>query len=95
MLNSATGALTPGCTPTNGTSCASLSDPIKVPGGYKAAIQEDVQAGQRAGVTGTPAFFINGRFVNGSVSESQFEEIINSELAALKNKTDRADLATR
>lgn len=62
---------------------------------YKAAIQEDVQAGQRAGVTGTPAFFINGRFVNGSVPESQFEEIINSELAALKNKTDRADLATR
>jgi len=34
MLNSSTGALTPGCTPTaNGTNCASLSDPIKVPGG--------------------------------------------------------------
>lgn len=34
MLNSSTGQLTPGCTPTaNGTNCASLSDPIKVPGG--------------------------------------------------------------
>ena len=62
---------------------------------YQAAIHEDVEAGQGAGVTGTPAFFINGRFLNGSVPESQFEEIINSELAALKNKTDRADLAAR
>lgn len=51
---------------------------------YKAAIQEDVEAGQQAGVTGTPAFFINGRFLNGSVPEAQFEQIIKAELAAFK-----------
>lgn len=51
---------------------------------FEAEIQKDVAAGQRAGVTGTPAFFINGRFVNGAVPEAQFEDVINSELAALK-----------
>jgi protein-disulfide isomerase len=51
-------------------------------GTYRAAIQQDMDAGQKAGVTGTPAFFINGRFLNGSVPEQQFEEIIKSELAA-------------
>lgn len=55
-------------------------------GEYKAAIQQDLEAGQRAGVTGTPAFFINGRFVNGAVPEAQFEDVISSELAALKQK---------
>ena len=53
---------------------------------YKAAIQQDMEAGQKAGVTGTPAFFINGRFLNGSLPEEQFEQIIKSELATLKGK---------
>lgn len=53
---------------------------------YKAAIQQDMETGQKAGVTGTPAFFINGRFLNGSLPEEQFEEIIKSELARLKGK---------
>lgn len=53
---------------------------------YKKAIQQDLEAGQKAGVTGTPAFFINGRFLNGSVPEVQFEAIIDSELATLKNE---------
>jgi protein-disulfide isomerase len=55
-------------------------------GTFKAAIQKDMEVGQKAGVNGTPAFFINGRFLNGSVPEEQFEEIINSELATLKNQ---------
>ncbi len=62
-------------------------------GKYKAAIQQDVAAGQRAGVTGTPAFFINGRFLNGAVPESQFEQIIDSELATLKAR--HATVASR
>ncbi len=62
-------------------------------GKYKAAIQQDVAAGQRAGVTGTPAFFINGQFLSGAVPESQFEQIIDSELAALKAR--HATVASR
>lgn len=53
-------------------------------GTYKTAIHQDLEAGQKAGVTGTPAFFINGKFLNGAVPEEQFEEIINSELATKK-----------
>ncbi len=55
-------------------------------GKYKAAIQQDVEAGTRAGVTGTPTFFINGRFLEGSVPEAQFEKIIDSDLAALRGR---------
>jgi len=51
---------------------------------YKTAIQQDVQAGTRAGVSGTPAFFINGRFLTGALPQAEFEKIINEELAALK-----------
>lgn len=53
---------------------------------YKESIQRDLEAGQKAGVDGTPAFFINGRFVNGAVPESKFDEVINSELAGLKEQ---------
>ena len=52
-------------------------------GKYKAAIQQDLAAGTSAGVTGTPTFFINGRYLEGSVPQAQFEKIIDSDLAAL------------
>ncbi len=55
-------------------------------GKYKAAIQADAMAGSRAGVTGTPAFFINGRFLSGAVPEEQFQQIIDSELAVSKGR---------
>lgn len=51
-------------------------------GKYKAAIQQDVEAGTRAGVTGTPTFFINGQYLQGSVPQAQFEKIIDAALAA-------------
>lgn len=53
---------------------------------YKTSIQQDMETGQKAGVTGTPAFFVNGRFINGSVPQAQFEQIIDSELATLKSQ---------
>ena len=52
-------------------------------GKYKAQVQQDVQAGTAAGLSGTPAFFINGVFLNGAQPEAEFEKIINTELAAL------------
>ena len=41
---------------------------LKVPAGCGKAnvLTEDIEAGKKAGVMGTPAFFINGRFVNGA-----------------------------
>jgi protein-disulfide isomerase len=50
-------------------------------GKFKADIAKDQAEGQSYGVTGTPAFFINGRFINGAQPFTAFESIIEEELA--------------
>jgi protein-disulfide isomerase len=55
-------------------------------GKFKQAVEEDVQAGSKAGVNGTPTFFINGIFLSGSQPLSAFEKIIEAELAAAQAK---------
>jgi protein-disulfide isomerase len=55
------------------TSCQSVAK-------HMDAIQADLKAGTEFGVTGTPAFFINGRFVNGARPIDSFSEIIDEEL---------------
>ena len=50
-------------------------------GKYHAAVQQDVEAGTRAGVTGTPAFCINGRLVSGAQPLESFTRVIDEELA--------------
>jgi len=49
-------------------------------GEKKAMVDADEKAGQAAGVNGTPAFFINGIFVNGAVPFEQLKETIDREL---------------
>jgi protein-disulfide isomerase len=49
-------------------------------GKYRAKVEEDLQEGMKAGVSGTPGFFINGVFLNGAVPASAFEQIITDEL---------------
>jgi predicted DsbA family dithiol-disulfide isomerase len=44
-------------------------------------VQQDVDEGTRLGVSGTPAFFINGRFLNGAQPPEKFVRIIEEELA--------------
>lgn len=44
-------------------------------------IKDDMAEGQSYGVTGTPASFINGRFVSGARPFSDFKKIIDEELA--------------
>ena len=53
-------------------------------GKFRAAVEEDLQVGVRAGVAGTPGFFINGIFLDGAQPLEEFARIINDELAALK-----------
>jgi protein-disulfide isomerase len=43
-------------------------------------IAEDLEGGAAAGVTGTPAFFINGEFINGAVPFETFQQIIEAHL---------------
>ena len=45
------------------------------------AIEEDFEYGRELGIRGTPAFFINGRFVNGAQDVSVFRDILDEELA--------------
>jgi len=49
-------------------------------GKYKKAVDEDMAAGQKVGVTGTPAFFINGVMINGAQPFDEFKKVIDQEL---------------
>jgi protein-disulfide isomerase len=49
---------------------------------YKARVDADTQAGNDAGVNGTPAFFINGRMLSGAQPFDEFKRVIDEELAA-------------
>jgi protein-disulfide isomerase len=48
---------------------------------YADQIKKDSEYGTTVGVHGTPAFFINGRFLDGAQPPQAFEEVINDELA--------------
>lgn len=45
-------------------------------------VRSDMMAGQRAGVRGTPTFFVNGITLRGAQSFQAFKEVIDRELAA-------------
>lgn len=49
-------------------------------GKYAAAVQKDFDEGKQAGVTGTPAFFINGRLLPGAQPLERFVQVIDEEL---------------
>ncbi|HEY2290231.1 MAG TPA: thioredoxin domain-containing protein [Thermoanaerobaculia bacterium] len=51
------------------------------------AIQADIKAGSAAGVNGTPAMFINGRFINGAVPIDNITTVIDDELRRAGSKT--------
>ena len=46
----------------------------------KSRIQSDAQEAERLGVSGTPAFFVNGRFLNGAQPYEAFKQLIDQEL---------------
>ena len=48
-----------------------------------ALVRKDLAAGQQAGVSGTPAFFINGFMLSGAQPEEAFHKLIDAELARL------------
>ena len=53
-------------------------------GEKKAEVDADQKAGNEAGVNGTPAFFINGIFVNGAVPYDQIKQTVDRELTKKK-----------
>jgi protein-disulfide isomerase len=55
-------------------------------GVYKAAVQRDLDEGTRLGITGTPAFFINGRILSGAQPIEAFTRLIDQELAGVATR---------
>ena len=51
---------------------------------WAATVERDMDLGQRLGVSGTPAFFINGVALGGAQPLEKFKEVINTELARAK-----------
>jgi protein-disulfide isomerase len=47
---------------------------------FKAEVDADLRDGEAAGVNGTPAFFINGRLINGAQPFDTFKKVIDEEL---------------
>ncbi len=50
-------------------------------GEYEQEVLQDLQDGQAAGVTGTPAFFVNGQLVSGAQPFTVFQQVIDQMLA--------------
>ena len=55
-------------------------------GTYQGVVQRDVEEGTRVGVTGTPAFFINGRLLVGAQPYESFAQVIDEELELAARK---------
>ncbi len=51
---------------------------------FKAAVDADLAESKTLGVLGTPAFFVNGRFLGGAQPFEAFSVLINAELQRLK-----------
>jgi protein-disulfide isomerase len=51
-------------------------------GKHAELVKKDMEAGAEAGVSGTPAFFINGKLLSGALPASEFEKVIDAELKA-------------
>lgn len=51
---------------------------------FQAQIEQDLQDGTRAGVNGTPGFFINGVAVTGAQPLAVFEKVVEEEMAAIR-----------
>ena len=48
---------------------------------YAEQVKKDLAEGQKYGVTGTPAFFVNGELISGAQPFASFDEAIKTELA--------------
>lgn len=58
----------------------SVFEQCSTSGRYQAAVQQDVEEGNRLGVFATPTFFINGRALSGAQPIERFVQVIEEEL---------------
>ena len=55
-------------------------------GKHAKTVQDDLIDGTRVGVSGTPAFFVNGRPLSGAVSYETIAKIVDEELESAGTK---------
>jgi protein-disulfide isomerase len=48
---------------------------------YAAQVKKNIEDGKEAGISGTPAFIINGRLISGAQPYEEFQRVIDEELA--------------
>jgi len=59
----------------------------------KTAIEADLAEARALGATGTPSFFVNGRFISGAKQFDEFARLINAELIRLNQPVPAAAAA--
>ena len=59
---------------------------VATPKAVEAKIDRNYQSGVNLGVSGTPAFFINGRRLSGALPYSEFKRLIDEELSGKRHK---------
>ena len=64
-------------------------------GKFKSKIEADLEDGRKAGVVGTPGFFINGVFLSGAQPQAEFERVIENQLAAIRTQSRATNTATK
>ena len=64
-------------------------------GKFRKSVDADREEGTRAGVAGTPGFFINGVFLSGAQSPAEFEKMIDAQLSFSGKSSDRVARAGR
>ena len=62
------------------------ADCVAKPGKINQDIEDNFRSGVKFGVTGTPAFFINGRKLSGALPYESFKQVIDEELATNSKK---------
>ena len=56
-------------------------------GRYRDDVMVSSRSGQQNGVTGTPAFFVNGRFFSGALPFERLQAVVEEELASKKSES--------
>lgn len=69
---------------TIGLNKKSFDDCVKNKAEIEKIIDKNMQSGMEIGVSGTPAFFINGRRLSGALPFSEFQKVIDDELKNAK-----------
>jgi protein-disulfide isomerase len=67
-----------------GLNLAKFKECVNNPTKKLAIIDENMESGSRNGVSGTPAFFVNGRRLSGAIPFPEFDRVIQSELKKKK-----------